>query len=74
MIKKYTTSGIFYKVYHQPTAREFYFEWRPTVANLKQLCYLQDIYDIEEFLKSDFEITKIEAEDSYSYNIKLRLK
>lgn len=39
----------FYKVYHQPTAEEFYFSFKPKVGELKMLARELEAEDLEEF-------------------------
>lgn len=74
MDKRYYKDSRFYKVYHQPTAREYYFQWKPTVGDLKLLSYFEDLSNFEDFHKNEFYIDTIDFQDSFSYKVKLRHK
>jgi hypothetical protein len=84
MKKTYCNSRV-YKVYHQPTGREYYFEWKPTKPDLRILAEREDhdssleeleSIDGEEpqvnFIHSDYEIQSLTFENAWKYGRKLR--
>ncbi len=77
MTKRYITGGP-YRVYHHPTGKEYFFEWRPTKADLKKLCNLKNIsLTFDNSLKpvyslEDFIISTIKYQKPSLYGLKLR--
>ena len=58
-----------YQVYHYPTARTYYFDWRPSK---KDLIILAEKEGHDDPNLDDYYIDKIDFENPYKYGRKLR--